>query len=449
MSHLPFHYKTLEQLTDDLHNKQIHFTPTEDLGILSTAVKSSHPKLTNRFALQAMEGCDGNIDGSPSELTLRRYKRFAQSGAAFQYIEASAVIDSGRANPRQLMITQENLPAYKTLVETIRKTARENQLTDPDIAIQLTHSGRYSKDVNGKPSPVVAGIDPERDPKGVAPHIITDSQLDSLVKNFVKAANLAKQAGIDCVDIKCCHGYLINELTGAFTRTGKYGSSFENRTRFLDEVTKRIHQEVDIDMMVRLNVYDEYPYPFGFGVDKENFRAVDLTEPKKLVDILIKNGVSIIDCTGGNPYYNPHVNRPFDKGGYVPPVHQLHQIFKHWHSVRELKQHNPNAIYIASMFSWLRHFAPQMAATCIESGWFDMAGFGRQSFAYPTFASDVLHKGKMDKTKCCLSCSKCTDLMRTGLGTGCVLRDEYYTNLYRSIPLEQRPKSTNNIREKV
>ncbi len=446
MAHSPFQYQTLEQLKADLSQKNIRFVPTRDIGILGTAVS---PKLANRLALQAMEGCDGNFDGSPSPLTIRRYLRFAGSGAAFQYIEATAVTETGRANPRQLMITKDNVNTFADLVSQIRQKAEVEGLANPYLAIQLTHSGRYSKNAQGLPTPVVAVIDPERDPKGVVPKVITDEELDQLAENFVIAAHLAKQAGIDCVDIKCCHGYLINELTGAFTREGKYGGSFENRTRFLNTVTSRVAKEVGIDIMVRLNISDEYPYPYGFGVDKMDFRKIDLTEPKMLVDMLIGKGVSIIDCTAGNPYYNPHVNRPFDKGGYVPPVHQLHQIFKHWESVRELKKHNPNAVYIASMFTWFRHFAPYMAAGCIENGWFDMAGFGRQSFAYPEFAKDILQKGQMDKTKCCFSCSKCTDLMRTGNGTGCVLRDEYYTKLYQSIPQEKRPINTTQIREKV
>ena len=446
MAHSPFQYQSLEQLQSDLCEKNITFTPATDFSILNSKVNS---KLSNRLALQAMEGCDGNPDGSPSPLTIRRYLRFAGSGAAFQYIEATAVIPTGRANPRQLMITKDNVNTFADLVSQIRQKAKEEGLTNPYLAIQLTHSGRYSKNAQGTPAPVVAAIDPERDPKGIVPKVITDEELDQLVENFVTAAHLAKEAGIDCVDIKCCHGYLINELTGAFTRQGKYGGSFENRTRFLKTVTSRVAKEVGIDMMVRLNVSDEYPYPYGFGVDKNDFRKIDLTEPKMLVDMLIKNGVSIIDCTAGNPYYNPHVNRPFDKGGYVPPVHQLHQIFKHWESVKALKEHNPNAVYIASMFTWLRHFAPHMAASCIQQGWFDMAGFGRQSFAYPTFAKDILQEGEMNKTKCCFSCSKCTDLMRTGNGTGCVLRDEYYTKLYQSIPQEKRPINTTNVREKV
>ena len=122
---------------------------------------------------------------------------------------------------------------------------------------------------------------------------------------------------------------------------------------------------------------------------------------------------------------------------------------KHLNTVREMKEHNPNAVYIASMFTWLRQFAPHLAAAAIKDGWFDMAGWGRQSFAYPDFPHELLENGQMDPKKCCMACSKCTDLMRTGNVTGCVLRDKYYTDLYQSIPAEKRPKPTKDLREKV
>lgn len=449
MQHKPFCYRSEADLTNELQTIGSSLRPAESLDILATPVPDTPLLLKNRIAFQAMEGCDGETDGSPSDLTRRRYRRFAASGAAFQYVEATAVIATGRANPRQLMITPENVKHFQTMVEEMRQIAKKQGVTNPFLAIQLTHSGRYSKDANRNPAPVVAYPDPERDPKGVTPYVITDEELDGLADNFVAAASLAKQAGFDCVDVKCCHGYLLNELTGAFLRPGRYGGSFENRTRLLNTVTRRIHDEIGIPMMVRLNVHDEYPYPYGFGVDREDFHKPDLTEPKQLVDMLIQNGVAIIDCTAGNPYYNPHVNRPFDKAGYVPPVSQLEQLMKHWETVRELKQHNPNAVYIASMFTWLRHYAPAMAAAAIQNGWFDMAGFGRQSFAYPEFPKELLQTGAMDPKKCCVACSKCTDLMRTGHGTGCVVRDSYYTEIYRNIPPEKRPLNTTDLREHV
>ncbi len=440
MHHQPFCFQTADELAAALSSLGSELTPAADTALLRTPVCPSALPLANRFAFQAMEGCDGEADGRPSETTRRRYRRFAASGAGFLYVEATAVQPNGRANPRQLMITGQTAPAFAEMAAEMRRIANEAGHPEPCLALQLTHSGRYSKSPEGKPAPLVAWPDLARDPAGVLPTVITDEELDALPEAFVRAAALAKEAGFSCVDIKCCHGYLLNELTGARLRPGRYGGSFENRVRLLLQTVRRVKEEVGIPVMVRLNVHDEYPLPYGFGVSAEDYRRPDLTEPMQLVDKLIEAGVWLIDCTAGNPYFNPHVNRPFDSGPYRPPVSQLEQTLKHWQCVRELKAHNGGAVYMASMFSWLRHLAPEMAAAAIAAGWFDVAGFGRQSFAYPTFPAEWLQTGRMDPAKCCVCCSKCTDLMRTGHGTGCVVRDPHYAALYRSIPVEARPK---------
>lgn len=54
----------------------------------------------------------------------------------------------------------------------------------------------------------------------------------------------------------------------------------------------------------------------------------------------------------------------------------------------------------------------------------ELAGFGRQTSSSPNFAADVCHKGEIDRKQLCLTCSKCTELMRTGSKTGCILRDQ-------------------------
>ena len=53
----------------------------------------------------------------------------------------------------------------------------------------------------------------------------------------------------------------------------------------------------------------------------------------------------------------------------------------------------------------------------------DIAGFGRQSFAYPDFARDIIAHGAMLRKKCCTACTKCTEIMRFGGQTGCVIKD--------------------------
>ena len=155
----------------------------------------------------------------------------------------------------------------------------------PFTVVQLTHSGRYSRPT-GEPEPIIATRNPYlgRNLPEDYP-LITDEELERLEDRFVEAAVLAKEIGFDAVDIKACHGYLNSELLSAFTREGKYGGSFENRTRFLlniiDKIKARLGHQLDI--AVRMNAYDSVPYPYGWGVSKDDFLKPDLTEPIKLV----------------------------------------------------------------------------------------------------------------------------------------------------------------------
>jgi hypothetical protein len=63
-----------------------------------------------------------------------------------------------------------------------------------------------------------------------------------------------------------------------------------------------------------------------------------------------------------------------------------------------------------------------------------MAGFGRQTFSYPDLARDIVTMGKMSEKGLCLTCGKCTELMRNGKTPGCVIYDkEIYATLYKEI----------------
>lgn len=97
--------------------------------------------------------------------------------------------------------------------------------------LQLTHSGRYSRPEGHIARPLVPQHDPLLDKGGEV--VVTDMYLDALTERYVQSALLAREVGFDGVDIKSCHRYLLSELLASHTRGGKYGGSFENRTRFL------------------------------------------------------------------------------------------------------------------------------------------------------------------------------------------------------------------------
>ena len=91
--------------------------------VLSLPLKIHNREICNRVVFHPMEGCDGTADGSPDTLTKRRYERFAKGGAGLIWFEATAVMEEGRANPRQLYITENNLDDFKHQVEAIKETA--------------------------------------------------------------------------------------------------------------------------------------------------------------------------------------------------------------------------------------------------------------------------------------------------------------------------------------
>ena len=162
-----------------------------------------------------------------------------------------------------------------------------------------------------------------------------------------------------------------------------------------------------------------------------------LDETIKLIDMLHNTlGIGLINITIGNPYVNPHLNRPFNKGGYSAPEHPLCSVLKMINCTAEIKAAFPDLKVVGSSYSYLGEAAPLLAAGEVQNGVCDIAGFGRMAIAYPDFARDII-AGSFDKNKCCLACSKCSEMMRAGGVAGCVVKDsEVYLPLYKECVLK-------------
>ena len=431
-------YATVDEFKAQNEALGLNLPFSEDLSVLGQELKVGNKVIPNRLACQAMEGCDGTPGGSPDELTIRRYDRFAKGGAGVIWFEATAVMPEARANPRQLYIHDGNLDDFKREVERIKETAMKENGYEPVVIMQATHSGRYSKP-EGKPAPLIAYNNPifEKDNPISEDRIVTDDYIDLVKEKLIYGAILAEKAGFDGVDIKACHRYLNSELLSAYNRPGKYGGSLENRTRLLREGIAGAMENCSKDFIVssRMNVYDGFPQPYGFGVRNDGTIDFDPTEPIWLLKQLRDLGVELLNITMGNPYFNPHVNRPFAMGGYTIEEHPLEGVARMLNGIATLKKEVPEIKIISSALSYLGVAAPNVVAAFVEQGGFDIGGFGRTIFAYPDFAKDILNKGKMDKSKICICCSKCTEIMRSPGGTpGCVIRDkEIYLPLHQKL----------------
>ena len=305
--------------------------------------------LSNRFCILPMEGWDAASDGKSTELVHRRWKRFGQSGAKLIWGgEAVAVLPEGRANPNQLIINEANLPDLASLRETLVKAhAARWGIDNLFIGLQLTHSGRFCKpNDRNRLEPRILYSHPLLNRKFNLPDdypVLTDDGINHIIEAYIRAAVLAQKAGFHFVDIKHCHGYLGHEFLSAVDRLGKYGGSFENRTRFLRKIVNGIRAEAPgLEIGVRLSAFDFIPfkpgedgtgepverdghYPYAFGGDGTG-TGIELAEPHKFLDLLESLGIKLINITAGSPYYTPHIQRPAlfpPSDGYQPPEDPL------------------------------------------------------------------------------------------------------------------------------
>jgi NADPH2 dehydrogenase len=436
-------------------------------------------RIGNRCAIQPMEGWDGTNTGGITDDVLRRWHRFGESGAKLIFGgEAMAVRPNGRANPNQLIIMERNKADLAKLREMLVAAHKERHGTTDDLVIgfQLTHSGRFCKPNDKlRLEPRVAYRHPilDRSFKVTSDaQVWTDGELERLVEDYVRAAKIAWDVGADFVDIKHCHGYLLHEFLSAYTRPGKYGGSFENRTRLLRETTAAIRASGNkIEFGVRLSAFDFVPfkpdsassrpgkpgpgvpedfsgclpYRYAFGVNQANPVEYDLAETFQFLDLCAELGVKIVNLSAGSPYYTPHIQRPAaypPSDGYQPPEDPLVGVARQINAVRQLKVSAPKSLLlVGTAYSYLQEYLPHVAQHVVRNGWADLIGIGRMVLAYPTILADAIGQGTLSTKSLCRTFSDCTTAPRNGLASGCYPLDGYYAAKPEFQTLKQIKKS--------
>lgn len=395
-------------------------------------------QVSNRFVALPMEGWDGTPDGRPTDLVRRRWERIGASGAGLVWGEATAVRADGRANPNQMVMTPESVED----IASLRTLLAADQVT----GLQLTHSGRYSRDSEG-PRPRIAYRHPLLDERVGADDaaVLSDGELDDLAGHYIEAAVLAAQAGFAFVDIKHCHGYLLHELLSAYDRPGAYGGDLAGRTLFLRAVVAGIRERAPgLAIAVRLSIFDFVPfttggdgrgtpqagapYRFAFGGDGSGV-GIDLAETHAFVEVLEELGIGLLCTTAGSPYANPHIQRPAyfpPSDGYHPPEDPLAGVARQIAATAEIARRHPRMTIVGSGYSYLQEWLPHVAQAVVSSGGASMVGLGRMLLAYPSLAGDVLAGRGTDRRLLCRTFSDCTTAPRNGMVSGCYPLDTFY-----------------------
>jgi 2,4-dienoyl-CoA reductase-like NADH-dependent reductase (Old Yellow Enzyme family) len=203
-------------------------------------------------------------DGVPTEWHLVHYGSRAIGGAGLVIVEATAVSPEGRISPWDTGIwNEEQEDGWAYIVDFMHSQGAA-------AGVQLAHAGRKAsvyREWSGHGTvPVTDGgwqtvsSTNEAFTGYDAPRKLETAEVSDVVKDFVKAARRAQDAGFDVVEIHAAHGYLIHQFLSPITnsRTDIYGGELENRARLLLEIVEGIRAEVGEGMpiLIRFSATD-------------------------------------------------------------------------------------------------------------------------------------------------------------------------------------------------
>jgi len=399
---------------------------------LFTPIKIGPKTASNRFVINAMECCDSDEKGNPTEKTYQRYTNLFKGNAGVIVLEAITVSYENRGRDTQLSILPHNAEALTKFVAEMRKVNDK-----PLFLFQLTHSGElshpaFSRRVCVKPLPGFGG------------DLLSEEDIERIMDEFVLAAKICHDAGADGIDMKLCHGYLGSQLLRPYNdRQWKYGGPWENRSRFAFELIERIIKEVnDPNFLVGSKVSAWEGFPGGCGSAGPDTAVMDLTETIALIKGLEERGAAFILQSAGSPSITLALSQP-DKA--IPDYAYLHHYFSY-----TFKQNlKPETVVIGSAYSVFRDGKNNLQAVKreeaslmywgdknIRDGVVDMIAIGRQSLADPLLPAKAM-AGELDKVNWCSACDNCIELLIRQQNVGCCTYNRPYTAALKKIRQEE------------
>lgn len=185
-------------------------------------------------------------DGFVSEKNINHYREIAKNGIGLIIVEATAVDPNGRLSIDQLAIWDDKyIDGLSKLADVIHENGAR-------AIIQIHHAG--IRTTKGASNDIVSSSDYE-DKRSKSRALLIE-EIQEIVRKFVRAAERAKQAGFDGVEIHGAHGYLLTQFFSEKinTRTDKYGGSFANRNRIAEEIYKCIRYKLGDDFIIGIRM---------------------------------------------------------------------------------------------------------------------------------------------------------------------------------------------------
>ncbi|NBE53053.1 NADPH-dependent 2,4-dienoyl-CoA reductase [Streptomyces boluensis] len=301
------------------------------------------------------------------------YAERARGGAGLIVTGGIAPNEAGRpwAGGAKLS-TAEEVEQHRGVTEAVHRAGGR-------IAMQILHFGRYAyhEDLVA-PSAIQAPISP------FVPNELSDAEVERTVEDFVRTAELAKEAGYDGVEIMGSEGYLINEFIAGGTnhRTDRWGGSYENRTRFPLEIVRRTRERVgdDFILIYRLSMLDLVPGGSTFD------------EVVALAKEIEAAGATIINTgIGWHEARIPTIATSVPRGAYA------------WVTKKVM-----GAVSVPLVTS-NRINTPEIAEQLLADGHADLVSLARPFLADPEFVAKA-REGRAEAINTCIGCNQaCLD----------------------------------------
>lgn len=359
---------------------------------LFTQLTIGSTELKNRI-LSTAHQTNHVTDGIPTSDMVAYHEARAKGGVGLIILEAASVHPSGMLTSKTIAgYDQRIVDAYKELSETIHKYGTK-------VFSQLFHGGRevVSSDYRN------AAWAPSAVPSlrfGVMPKPMSLEDIEGVIEGFAHSAQLAKEGGLDGVEICCSHGYLPAQFWSQHTnkRTDIYGGSFENRMRFIVEILEKVWERVGEDFTVGIRMSSDELTMDGTTM-KDSVQIVEYLAEKVRLDF--------INVTAGD-------SSTFEGSTHIVPPSPIKHAYLSPHGFK-IRMAGAVPVFVGN-----RIVDPVEAEQIVSSGKADVVGMTRALIVDPDMPNKAKN-GDLQAIDACIGCLQaCIGHYHKGLPIGCV-----------------------------
>ena len=339
---------------------------------LLSPIRIGSMEVKNRFVVPPMGTCFANPDATVSQRMIDYYSTRAKGGFGLITIEVTAVAPEGEAIKTEPGLWDDKfIPQYRKLIDACHKYGAK-------VSVQLHHAGRQTNTgIMGEqpvsssplPCPICAEV----------PRELTTEEVYTQIQNFIDAAQRAREAGADAVEVHGAHGYLVAQFMSPYSnkRTDEFGGTFINRMRFPALIIKGIREQVDAN----------FPIIFRISGDEKITGGRTIAETRAIARLLEELGVNAMHVTASVYGSSQWLWAPTEiKAGYLA----------------ELSGEVKKSVSIP-VITVGRYTDPFIAEDVLLTGKADMVSFGRESIADPEMPNKVAG-GNLEEIAPCIAC---------------------------------------------